>query len=452
MGNLAQNVCVVGIQWGDEGKGKLVDVLASDFDIVVRYQGGANAGHTVQVEGKEYVLHLIPSGILQDNKTCVIGNGVVIDPRALIEELDTLEADGLSHENSLWISDRAHVVLPYHRILDQAKEEASAGSKIGTTLRGIGPCYTDKAARLGLRMADLIEPERFRTLLQRNLEQKNAELVKLYEREPLDFDEVYREYSAYAERLRPRVRDISQMLWDADRAGKRILFEGAQGFLLDLDLGTYPYVTSSNTSFLGLGPGTGFSQRRVETVLGVVKAYSTRVGEGPFATELDNSDGERLRDLGAEFGATTGRPRRCGWLDMEAIRYAVCLGDIDALAVTKLDVLDAFDEIKVSTRYRVIEGARTVFSQANQDKVEPVYETLPGWKSDVSGCRKPADLPKEALEYLQFMVDESHCPISMVSVGKERSAIIHFDPWLRPTNEAPTGSGPIGLGESPSHG
>ena len=452
MGNLAQNVCVAGIQWGDEGKGKLVDVLTSDFDIVVRYQGGANAGHTVLVEDKEYILHLIPSGILQDNKVCVIGNGVVIDPKALIEELDTLEAGGLSHEDSLWISDRAHVVMPYHRVLDQAKEEASAGSKIGTTLRGIGPCYTDKAARLGLRMADLIEPERFRTLLKRNLEQKNAELVKLYEREPLDFDEVYREYSAYSDRLRPRVRDISQLLWEADRAGKRILFEGAQGFLLDLDLGTYPYVTSSNTSFLGLGPGTGFSQRRVETVLGVVKAYSTRVGEGPFPTELDNAEGERLRDLGAEFGATTGRPRRCGWLDMEAIRYAVCLGDIDALAVTKLDVLDGLDEIKVSTRYRVDEAARRVFSQAVQDKVEPVYETLPGWKRDLSGCRKREDLPKEALDYLQFLADESHCPISMVSVGKERSAIIHFDPWLRPTNEAPTVTGPIGFGESPSHG
>ena len=452
MGNLSQNVCVVGIQWGDEGKGKLVDVLTSDFDFVVRYQGGANAGHTVQVDGQEYILHLIPSGILQENKVCVIGNGVVIDPKALIEELDQLEAAGLPHEHNLWISDRAHIVLPYHRILDEAKETASKGAKLGTTLRGIGPCYTDKAARLGLRMGDLIDAERFQKLLTRNLEQKNAELVKLYEREPLSFDEIYEEYTRYADRLRPRVRDISRMLWEADGAGKRILFEGAQGFLLDLDLGTYPYVTSSNTSFLGLGPGTGFSQRRVETVLGVVKAYSTRVGEGPFPTELDNAEGERLRDLGGEFGATTGRPRRCGWLDMEAIRYAVCLGDIDALAVTKLDVLDALDEIKVATRYRVIEGVSATFSQSVTQAVDPIYHSISGWKADLSRCRKPEDLPKAALDYLQFVADESCCPIAMVSVGKERSAIIHFDPWLRPKTEAPTLSGPVGFGESPSHG
>jgi adenylosuccinate synthase len=432
MANTSKHLCVVGIQWGDEGKGKLVDVLTKDFDVIVRYQGGANAGHTVQIGPTQHILHLIPSGILQAGKTCVIGNGVVLDPKTLIEELDHLRASGLDHERNLWISDRAHVVLPYHRVIDAVKEEAASGRKIGTTLRGIGPCYTDKAARLGIRMLDLIDPARFRRLLARNLEQKNAEIVRLYGREPLDLERIYAEYSTYAERLRPQVTDISRLLWEEARRGKRILFEGAQGFLLDLDLGTYPYVTSSNTSFLGLGAGTGFSQRRVDGVLGVVKAYSTRVGEGPFPTELRNSAGDELRRIGQEYGATTGRPRRCGWLDMVAIRYAVRFGDIDALAVTKLDVLSDLAEIKVATRYRVDGQPTDRFPNAADIPVEPIYETLPGWRQDISGCRRPADLPPLAREYLQFMADASGCPVAMVSVGKERSAVVSFDPWLTP--------------------
>jgi len=429
----SKHLCVVGIQWGDEGKGKIVDVLSRDFDVVARFQGGANAGHTVMIEDREFILHLIPSGILQEGKACVIGNGVVLDPRALIEELDQLYRSGIDNEKNLWISDRAHVVLPYHRVLDAAKEEASTGNKIGTTLRGIGPCYTDKAARQGIRMVDLIAPERFRVLLARNLEQKNAELVNLYGREPLELEPIWKEYVGYADRLRDRVRNIGQFLEDAVQRGEGILFEGAQGSLLDLDLGTYPYVTSSNTSFLGLGAGTGFSPRRVGTVLGITKAYSTRVGEGPFPTELTDETGEKLRTVGSEFGATTGRPRRCGWLDMVAIRHAVQFGDIDALAITKLDVLDALDEIKVSTHY-VKKGTRVdQFPSCTDEIVKPVYETLPGWRKNVSACRKFEDLPPQSRDYLQFIADQSGCPIAMVSVGKERSAMIRLDSWLQPS-------------------
>ena len=428
----SKHLCVIGIQWGDEGKGKIVDVLSAEFDIVIRYQGGANAGHTVKIGEREFVFHLIPSGILQEGKVCVIGNGVVIDPKALIDELDMLRRSGIDHEASLWISDRAHVVLPYHRVLDRAREAASGGGKIGTTLRGIGPCYTDKAARLGIRMSDLIDPERFRDLLGRHLVLKNDEIVKLHGGEPLNLDAICDEYLAYAERLRPRVRDIGELLVDAAASGKKLLFEGAQGSLLDVDLGTYPYVTSSNTSFLGLGAGTGFSPRRVSTVLGILKAYSTRVGEGPFPTELKNSIGDSLRRVGSEYGATTGRPRRCGWLDMVAIRYAVRFGDIDALAITKLDVLDGLDEICVATAYEV-GGRRTDAFPTRVDlSVSPSYVTLKGWRSSIEGVRRFEDLPVEAREYLQFIADESGCPIQLVSVGKERSATIVLDPWLKP--------------------
>lgn len=438
------HLCVVGIQWGDEGKGKVVDVLTRDFDVVVRYQGGSNAGHTVFIGGRKFVFHLIPSGILQDGKLCVIGNGVVLDPRALIEELDQLKSFGIDHEQNLLISDRAHVVLPYHRMLDAAREEISGGGKIGTTLRGIGPCYTDKAARLGIRVVDLVDRERFRAILDRTLRVKNDELVKVYGKAPLDLGAVVEEYEAYAERLRPRVRDIGSFLRRQEREGKKIIFEGAQGSLLDVDLGTYPYVTSSNTSFLGLGAGTGFSPRRVRTVLGVTKAYSTRVGEGPFPTEVGDATGELLRKTGGEYGATTGRPRRCGWLDMTAIRYAVEFGDIDALVVTKLDVLGALDQIKVSTHYRRAGEPCHEFPTLVESSIEPVYVTLPGWQTDISSCRSWDDLPVAARGYLQFLADGSRCPIAMVSVGQERAATISLDPWLAPatpSGEAARGGG-----------
>jgi adenylosuccinate synthase len=430
-----KNLCVVGIQWGDEGKGKIVDALTPEFDVVVRYQGGANAGHTVKIGEREFVFHLVPSGILQKGKICAIGNGVVIDPCALIQELDQLRKGGIDNESSLYISDRAHVVLPYHKVLDAAREERSGEGKIGTTLRGIGPCYEDKAARQGIRVVDWVDPDRFRSLVDRNLERKNLELVKVFGREPLSASAIYKEYGAYADRLRPRVCDVSRLLHEKHREGCRILFEGAQGSLLDIDLGTYPYVTSSNTSFLGVGTGSGFSPRRVDTVLGVTKAYSTRVGEGPFPTELDDSTGSLLRQVGSEFGATTGRPRRCGWLDMAAIRHAIEFGDIDALAVTKLDVLDRIEEIKVSTGYVEAGKALDVFPAGTTQGVEPRYVVLPGWKEDTSSCRSWQDLPAEAKRYLQFIADQSGCPIAMISVGKDRGAIIHLTPWLAPSSK-----------------
>ena len=428
----SRHLCVVGIQWGDEGKGKIVDALTRDFDVVVRYQGGANAGHTVRIGEREYIFHLIPSGILQEGKTCVIGGGVALDPRALIEEIDRLKADGLAREDQLWISDRAHVVLPYHQALDVAKEAAAKNGRIGTTLRGIGPCYTDKTARQGIRMLDLVDPDRFRRLVVRNVEQKNAELTRLYGCEPVRAEAIIEEYTEYGRRLAPCVRDIASALWERHRAGARIMFEGAQGLLLDLDLGTYPFVTSSNTSFLGLGPGTGFSPRRVGTVLGVAKAYCTRVGEGPFPTELEGASGEELRRVGAEFGATTGRPRRCGWLDMVAVRYAIQVGDVDALVITKLDVLDGLKEIKVATAYESERGRVDSMPSDVESDLRPVYDVIPGWEASTADCRRAADLPVNTLSYLQYIADRSRCPVAMVSVGQERSALIRFEPWLPP--------------------
>ena len=431
-GKAARHSCVVGLQWGDEGKGKIVDVLSSEADVVVRYQGGANAGHTVQVEDKEYIFHLVPSGILDEDTICVIGNGVVIDPLALIGELDEIRSSGLDHEENILISDRAHVVLPYHSALDEAKESAGGDGKIGTTLRGIGPCYTDKSARVGIRMAEFVDPLRFKERLTRLAALKNRELESLHGREPIDPEAVFEEYSAYAERLRPRVCDVTGYLHQQDAAGAGILFEGAQGALLDIDMGTYPYVTSSNTSFLGLGPGTGFSARKVGRVFGITKAYATRVGEGPFPSEMDGEAGESLRQVGGEFGATTGRPRRCGWLDIVALRRAIQFGDVDAMVVTKLDVLDHLDEVKVAVSYSV-DGVETDQFPAFTDcEIIPRYRSFPGWLDSTTGCRSFDELPERAREYLQFVADAASCPIAIVSVGKERSQIVNLDPWLEP--------------------
>jgi len=434
-----RHVCVVGLQWGDEGKGKIVDALASEADVVVRYQGGANAGHTVLVGDTEYVFHLIPSGILQEGKACVIGNGVVLSPRSLVEELDQLARNGLDREGQVWISDRAHVVLPYHVALDAAKESAQAGGKIGTTLRGIGPCYTDKVSRLGIRMAEFVDPALFRPLLERNVAIKSRELQSIYGVGPLDVEEIWSEFRGYADRLRPRVRDVTSLLHQEDARGAKILFEGAQGALLDVDHGTYPFVTSSTTSFLGLGPGSGFSPRRVGTVLGVTKAYVTRVGEGPFPTQLDGEIGERLRMVGAEFGATTGRPRRCGWLDVVALRQAIRSGDIDALVITKLDVLDAMTEIRAATSYE--RGGETLDSLPPDldGEITPVLESFEGWSSSTSECRTFDSLPTLAQAYLQYIADATETPIAMVSVGKERSQVIRLDPWLEPRNTGAVG-------------
>ncbi|MEC9351757.1 MAG: adenylosuccinate synthase [Planctomycetota bacterium] len=423
---------MVGLQWGDEGKGKIVDVLSAEADIVVRYQGGANAGHTVQVGDREYIFHLVPSGILKEGTICIIGNGVVIDPRALIAEFDGLLENGLDHEANIMISDRAHVVLPYHGALDEAKESASEDGKIGTTLRGIGPCYTDKASRVGIRMSEFVDPDRFRERLTRIADLKNRELESLHGREPIDAEAVFQEYSAYADRLRPRVCDVTAYLHEQDASGANILFEGAQGALLDIDMGTYPYVTSSNTSFLGLGAGTGFSARKVDKVLGITKAYTTRVGEGPFPSEMDDEAGESLREAGAEFGATTGRPRRCGWLDIVALRRAIQFGDVDAMVVTKLDVLDHLDEIKAAVSYTV-DGVETDQFPASVDcEITPHYRSFPGWLENTTECRSFEELPEKARQYLQFVADAAGCPIAIVSVGKERTQIVTLDPWLEP--------------------
>ena len=427
-----QHSCVVGLQWGDEGKGKIVDVLSAEADIVVRYQGGANAGHTVQVGDREYIFHLVPSGILKEGTVCIIGNGVVIDPRALIEEFDGLLENGLDHEANIMISDRAHVVLPYHGALDEAKESASEDGKIGTTLRGIGPCYTDKASRVGIRMSEFVDPDRFKERLTRIADLKNRELESLHGREPIDAATVFEEYSAYADRLRPRVCDVTAYLHEQDSSGANILFEGAQGALLDIDMGTYPYVTSSNTSFLGLGAGTGFSARKVDRVLGITKAYATRVGEGPFPSEMADEAGESLREAGAEFGATTGRPRRCGWLDIVALRRAIQFGDVDAMVVTKLDVLDHLDEIKAAVSYTV-DGVETDQFPASVDcEITPHYRSFPGWLESTAECRSFEQLPEKARQYLQFIADAAGCPIAIVSVGKERTQIVTLDPWLEP--------------------
>ena len=432
MDGKGRHICVVGVQWGDEGKGKVVDYLSAECDVVVRFQGGANAGHTVKISGQAYVFHLIPSGILQDGKICVIGNGVVVDPKTVIAELDGLEAKGIHHEENLWISDRAHVVLPYHRTLDAVREKASGTGKIGTTLRGIGPCYTDKASRCGIRMGDLLDRDRFADLLRVNLVSKNLELARLHGETALDFQPIFDEYCVYADRLRPRVRDISDLLWEADRKGSRILFEGAQGSLLDIDLGTYPFVTSSSTSFLGLGPGTGFSPRRVGTVLGISKAYATRVGSGPMPTEIGGDLEEYLRKAGGEYGATTGRPRRCGWLDLPALRYTLRFGDVDALVITKLDVLSGLPTLKACTGYILKGQSVEGFPTRLDDAIQPLYEDLPGWKEPLKDCRAFGDLPREARDYLQFIADRSGRPIAMVSVGPEREAIMRLDPPLAP--------------------
>lgn len=424
------HLCVVGAQWGDEGKGKIVDALGADFDVVVRYQGGANAGHTVLIGEEEFIFHLLPSGILQPEKSCVIGNGVVIDAHELIRELDELRDRGIDHEENLLISDRAHLVLPYHRVLDRLRDESANGKRLGTTLRGIGPCYTDKAARKGLRTADLVDFDRFARLFRANVESQNRELTSLYGVEPLDAEPLLEEYRQYSVRLAPRVANITDYLWSEHDRGARILFEGAQGALLDLDLGTYPYVTSSNTSFLGLGAGTGFSPRRVGTVLGITKAYTTRVGEGPFPTELGGEQGQSLRELGGEYGATTGRPRRCGWLDLVALRYAIQFGDIDTLVITKLDVLDSQPTVKVGTRYST--SVSTAIPANFEGDIDVEYETLPGWETPTVECRSFKDLPENSRSYLQFIADFTSRPIAMVSVGKERSQLIRFDSLITP--------------------
>ncbi len=424
------NVVVVGAQWGDEGKGKITDLLSKSADVVVRYQGGVNAGHTVVVKDQVFKLHLIPSGILYPDTECIIGCGTVIDPKVLIEELDQLEALGISTKNLL-ISETAHVTMPYHRLIDQASEQRRGEHKIGTTGRGIGPTYADKSERTGIRVIDLIDTDSLRKKLRWTVQYKNGILEKLYDLPPLDPEEVIREYLVYADRLRPHVVDSSLKIYDAIRQKRNVLFEGAQGTLLDLDHGTYPYVTSSNPVAGGSCVGTGIGPTVIDRVIGVAKAYTTRVGEGPFPTELNGKMGELLCDRGAEFGTTTGRKRRCGWFDAVIGRYAVRINGLDCLAITKLDVLDEVDEIQVCVAYEV-DGEQCHDFPSNSRKFarcKPIYKSVPGWKQSTANCRTLDDLPPQALDYLKLLAELMEVPIAIVSLGASRDqTIIVEDP------------------------
>lgn len=423
------SLCVVGMQWGDEGKGKLIDYLSEQADVVVRYAGGSNAGHTVVVDGQKTVLHLLPSGILHENCLCVIGNGVVVDPGEVLEEIALVESRGVRVGENLLISDRAQVVMPYHKVLDKVAEEAKGAGRLGTTLRGIGPCYADKANRTGIRMVDLVRPRTFKARLEETLPLVNRVLTNVYGHEPLSLEAIFEEYAGYAERLKRFVGDSVTCLHQAFAAGKKVLFEGAQGSMLDLDFGTYPFLTSSNASVCGVPAGTGVPPRLVGSVLGVVKAYTTRVGAGPFPTEIHGELGERVRQNGGEYGATTGRPRRCGWLDIVALRYAMAINGTDRLAITKLDVLDDQPTLKLCTAYR--HDGRLINSFPSDPEVlancEPQYEEMEGWQSDISGVQSVDDLPAATLGYLNRIEELLGVPIGIVSVGNERRQTILVD-------------------------
>ena len=416
------NVAVLGAQWGDEGKGKIVDLLTSNFDIVARYQGGHNAGHTVYVSGTKFILRLIPSGILHPGITCVIGNGVVVDPQALFVEVDELAKNGITVGDRIVVSDKAHLILPYHRDLDLLSEARRGERKIGTTSRGIGPAYEDKIARRGIRVGDLADPAALEQEVRDNVTARN----RLVQDSTMDWRPVLDQLMAFGERLRPWTRDVSLLLADAMAAGKSILFEGAQGTLLDIDHGTYPYVTSSNASIGGVCTGLGVGPRAIHGVVGVVKAYTTRVGEGPLPTELTGDMGNRLRESGHEYGAVTGRPRRCGWYDAVAVRYGVRINGLDALALTKLDVLDGLKDIPICTAYRCGSRTLTEFPSdvAQLAACEPIYETLPGWSTPTAGVRRFADLPDEARRYIARLEAISGVPAAIVSTGSDRDDTI----------------------------
>jgi len=421
---------VIGAQWGDEGKGKITDLLSRSADVVVRPQGGVNAGHTIVVKGQTFKLHLIPSGILYPDTECIIGSGTVIDPKILLQEFDQLERLNVSADN-LFISQTAHVTMPYHRLIDQASEEQRGKHKIGTTGRGIGPTYADKSERTGIRVVDLMDADTLRKRLTWAINYNNVILEKLYNLAPLDPDAVIREYQVYADRLRPHVIDSSLKIYDAIQQRKNILFEGAQGTLLDLDHGTYPYVTSSNPIAGGACVGSGIGPTMIDRVIGVAKAYTTRVGEGPFPTELDGELNQMLCDRGAEFGTTTGRRRRCGWFDGVIGRYAVRINGLDCLAITKLDVLDELDEINVCVAYE-LDGKNCDHFPGNASefaRCKPIYKTLPGWKTSTEECRLLEDLPKQALDYLKFLAELMAVPIAIISLGASRDqTIIVEDP------------------------
>ena len=420
------NIIVLGAQWGDEGKGKIVDLFSDRFDIVARYQGGHNAGHTVYIGEQKYVLKLIPSGILRSGIQAVIGNGVVVDPAALLEEISMLEKLGIAVKGNLFISSRAHVIFPFHRLVEKMSEARENRIPIGTTSRGIGPCYEDKIGRRGIRMADLLDREGFPLLFDTLAEDKQM-LAKTFNlNEPIDYKQICQQYQEYAERIRPMVCDTAKLLNDAIRAGKRILFEGAQGTMLDIDHGTYPFVTSSSAAAGGACTGTGVAPTKIDGILGVSKAYITRVGSGPFPSESLDQYGEMIRKAGNEFGAVTGRPRRCGWFDVPLLKYTANVNGFDSLIMTKLDVLDMLDEIPVCVSYKV-DGKETMempVTFREMQNVEAVYETLPGWRTSTRGISSFDALPEKARAYLKFLEDRTGIEVGCVSTGPERTETI----------------------------
>jgi len=422
---MAKTIAVVGSQWGDEGKGKIIDYLATRADMVVRAQGGANAGHSVVIGGKRYSLHLIPSGVLNEGAVNIVGNGVVFDPPAFFAELDSLRADGVSAD-SIYVSDRAHVVFPYHKLLDKLSEDARGEDSIGTTLKGIGPCYMDKVERSGIRVCDMLDIASFESKLRERIAAKNEIITKLYGAPQIDPEPIVEEYAGYAERLAPFVRDTGVLVNEAITSGKTVLFEGAQGSMLDLDLGTYPYVTSSHPVSGGFAVGSGIGEGRIEEIIGITKAYTTRVGEGPMVTELADETGEQIRKRGNEYGVTTGRPRRCGWFDGVVCRYTARINGTTGLALMLVDVLDDFDEINICYAYEM-DGERIDHYPASLvtlEKCRPVYKTVRGWKQDITQMTSWDELPEEAKAYVYEIEAVCGVPVKFVSVGPGREQTI----------------------------
>jgi adenylosuccinate synthase len=425
-------VVIVGSQWGDEGKGKVIDYLAAEADVVVRGQGGNNAGHSVVVDDKKYALHLIPSGILNKNALNIIGNGVVLDPEGFLNEIKGLEEKGIDTSN-IKISERAHVVFPYHKTLDFLAEEARGSEKIGTTVKGIGPAYMDKVERSGIRVCDLINPEVLKAKLEKQIEFKNKIITRIYDGQALDGDKIIKDFTAYGQAIKPFVTDTSVLVHDAVKENKKVLLEGAQGTLLDIDFGTYPYVTSSHPISGGFAIGAGIGPNAIEEVLGITKAYTTRVGKGPFVTELENEVGDQIRKQGNEFGTTTGRPRRCGWLDLVIVNYAARINGMTCIALMLLDVLTGFDEVKICTAYEY-KGQTIHHFPADLSVLadcKPVYTTLKGWKEDISQCKTYEALPEAAKAYIDFIEEQVGIPVKIVSIGPKRDQTIIRDEIYR---------------------
>lgn len=435
---MGKNIVILGTQWGDEGKGKIVDLLTDQVSAVVRYQGGHNAGHTLIVKGRKTILRLIPSGILHDNVMCMIGNGLVLSPTALLQEMGELTESGVAVEERLRISPACSLLLPYHVAIDQAREHELGENKIGTTRRGIGPCYEDKIARRGLHVADLAHSDRLKTKLTSLADYHNFQLEKLYNVKPIDVQQVYDELLDQAKIIVPMIADVNQCLAELKRQGNNIMFEGAQGSLLDIDLGTYPFVTSSNTTAGAVATGTGFGPRYLDDVYGITKAYVTRVGSGPFPTEQDNKEGRLMAEEGREFGSVTGRPRRCGWFDVPIMRHSILANSLSAMVLTKLDVLDKFESIRICTAYR-FNGETLQYPPLDTDDFaacEPVYEDMPGWQSTTFGVTSFEALPKNAKAYVRRLEELCELPIALISTGPERNETIHLNPIFDETVKA----------------